>query len=327
MGWSSVWGSGSAWIDYLIPIPVAGGALHVPSFVVGGLIVWNMPSANAKTVGSLRALLFGTALAGLLLLLRLEDLLLALQTHSSRPGTMWQENPLGLFVLSDALVALVFTAAANQGPWLRAEFATVMLLLLPPAIPVGMVFKYSSGSEPFRQVASRQGPTRSDEIILVYTHLNVGAPDFHARAEAWAAPLHPRLSINSDDVAILFTHNLDAARNFDATQVSTTLCLYEDGTQPLWAPGAGLEDCFDGHESFSERFSRAYAERPPVEPPDLKDYMARAGICTDVKPIPAGGETGGIELSSMRICRGLPETRAQLRLRYPQTAALQDAPV
>ncbi len=34
LGWRGVWGSGPALVDYLIPITVAGGALHVPSFVV-----------------------------------------------------------------------------------------------------------------------------------------------------------------------------------------------------------------------------------------------------------------------------------------------------
>jgi len=34
LGWRGVWGSGSALVDYMIPVPVAGGVLHVPSFAV-----------------------------------------------------------------------------------------------------------------------------------------------------------------------------------------------------------------------------------------------------------------------------------------------------
>ena len=52
------------------------------------------------------------ALAGvLLLLLRLDDILVAMRTHSSLIGSVWQANPLGLFVLSDALLALASVPA------------------------------------------------------------------------------------------------------------------------------------------------------------------------------------------------------------------------
>ena len=320
LGWQGVWGSGSALADYLIPIPVAGGVLHVPSFVVCGLIARNMPSASPKAVGQLRALLIGMALAGLLLLLRLDDILLAVRTDSALVGTLWQENPLGLFVLSDAIVALVLTMGANQGPWLRMEFTTLLLIVLPAALPVGFTAKTTSSGKPFRHGDSRQGSARNDEMNMVYTTLNVNDPDFRARALAWVAPMHPRLSVNSDDAAFLFTRNLDAARNFDTSQVVTTLCLYEDGTPPLWVSGAA--DCFANHVSFSERFSKAYAARPASEPPDLKHYLARVSVCHGVAPIPPNGDTGGVELSEMRICSRLPEARAQLVQKHPEVIPL-----
>lgn len=326
LDWHGVWGSGSALADYLIPLPVAGGVLHVPSFIVCGLIAANMPAASAQAVGRWRAVLIGMACAGVLLLLRLDELLLALHTQSSRTGSVWQENPLGLFVLCDALVALVLTVAATQGPWLRLEIGTLMLIAIPAALPLGWTMKYSTAGEPFRHGASRQGPARSDAMDMVYTRLDVNAPDFRARAEAWVAPLHPRLSVDSDDAAFLFTRDLDAARTFDTAHVATTLCLYEDGTPPKWVPGAGLEDCFDGHVSFSERFSQSYATRLGTEPPDLRDYMARISVCEGVKPIPTGGETQGVALAGMRICSRLGEAREALVRKYPQGASLPPAP-
>ena len=123
LGWKGVWGSGSALVDYLIPIPVAGGVLHVPSFVICGLVVMAMPAAGDSAAGRMRAFLVGMALAGILMLLRLDDLWLAMQTKSARVGSLWQDNPLGVFVLSDALMALAFTALASQRPWLRLEIA------------------------------------------------------------------------------------------------------------------------------------------------------------------------------------------------------------
>ena len=67
LGWKGIWGSGSALFDFLIPIPVAGGALHVPSFVVCGLIVLNMRFAEEESAARMRAFLIGAVLAGLLM--------------------------------------------------------------------------------------------------------------------------------------------------------------------------------------------------------------------------------------------------------------------
>jgi hypothetical protein len=325
LGWRGIWGSGGALTDFLIPIPVAGGVLHVPSFVICGLIVMAMPSAGEATAGRMRAFLIGMLLAGLLMLLRLDDLLLAWQTQSRHVGSLWQENPLGLFVLSDALMALAFTALASQRPWLRIEIASLLLVLLPIALPLGMVMKYSPAGQPFLPGAGRPGPTRTDAIELVYTSLDVDSAGFRSRAEAYVASMHPRRSINSDDMAVLFTPNLNAARAGDKSAAKATLCLYEDGTPSRFLPGDASAECFESHVSFSERFEQAYAARPAGEPADIKGYMARRAVCAGVKPIGPDGSTGGLELSSMRLCSRLDEARTALRARYPESAAMLDA--
>lgn len=107
-----------------------------------------------------------------------------------------------------------------------------------------MVQKYSPAGEAFMQGGARQGHARGDAIEMVFTSLNVNAPDFRARAEAWAAARHPRLSVDSDDTAFLFTSNLHAARRFDTSKAATTQCLYEDGTPPRWLAGQKYTECF-----------------------------------------------------------------------------------
>lgn len=325
LGWKGVWGSGSALTDYLIPIPVAGGVLHVPSFVICGVVVMALPAAGDSAAGRMRAFLFGMAAAGFLMLLRLDDMWLAWQTHSTRVGSLWQENPLGLFVLSDALMALVFTALASQRPWLRIEIASLLLVLLPMTLPLGMTMKFSPASQPFLPGASRPGPTRTDAIEMVFTSLDIDSAEFRARAEAHVARMHPRFSVNSDDMAVLFTRNLDAARAGDKSAAQATLCLYEDGTPSRFLPGDASAECFESHVSFSERFEQAYAARPAGEPPDIKGHMARRSVCAGVRPVGPDGNTGGLELSSMRLCSRLDEARATLRARYPEAAAMLDA--
>ncbi|MBL8383809.1 MAG: hypothetical protein JNM90_12070 [Burkholderiales bacterium] len=319
LGWRGIWGSGSAFVDYLIPLPVAGGALHVPSFVLAGVAVAMLPAAGSAAAARLRALLAGTALAGVLLLLDLGELGLAAATGATPAGSLWQQNPLGLFLACDAATALVCAALAPQRPWLRADAASAALALAPLALPLGLVLGASGtgAAADFLPGASRDGAVRGDAIALVFTRLDTQAPDFRARAEAWAAPLHPRLSVNSEDVAILFTRDLDAARRFEADRAAATLCLYEDGTPARWLAGSRADDCFDGHVSFSERLAAAYAARPDGEPAELRTYAARAAVCVGVTPLPASGDTGGLELAPARICSGLPEARAALKARFP----------
>ena len=69
LGWQGVWGSGSALVDYLIPLPVAGGALHVPSFLCCGLAVARLPSLGLVGASRVRAALIGVTLVGVLWLL------------------------------------------------------------------------------------------------------------------------------------------------------------------------------------------------------------------------------------------------------------------
>jgi hypothetical protein len=323
MGWAGVWGSGSALGDYLFPIPVAGGVLHVPSFLVCSAIVWNMPKVSALAVGHMRAFLLGVALAGVLLLLKVDAIWLSYKTQSSFPIGIWQSNPLGLFFLSDALVATLLTLGATRDG-MRLTVVSLMLVVLPAGLPMLASMQYSSAGKDFLPGARRQGLARSDEVNMVFTSLDINNLEFLRRAEEWVGPSHPRFSSGSDDAAYMFTRNLDAARNFDTSKVVKTLCLYEDGTPATWISGAASDDCFESHVSFSDRFQSAYAARPAVEPVDLKDYMSRKDICVGVKTIGPSGDTGGIELSGMRICNQLQELRESLLKKYPEVAALRD---
>lgn len=323
MGWSSVWGSGSALGDYLIPIPVAGGALHVPSFLVCGAILLNMAKVSALAAGHMRAFLLGVALAGVLLLLKVDAIWLAYKTQSSLPIGIWQSNPLGLFFLSDALVATILTLGATRGG-MRLNVVSLILVVLPAGLSILSSIQYSSAGKDFLPGSGRQGLARGDEVNMVFTSLDMNKSDFQRRAEEWVGPRHPRFLLDNDDSAYMFTRDLDAARRFDTSKVVKTLCLYEDGTPATWISGAASDECFESHVSFSDRFHSAYAARPAAEPVDLKDYMSRKDICVGVKTIGPTGDTGGIELSGMRICNQLQELRKSLQKKYPEVAALRD---
>ncbi len=321
-GWRGVWGGTSALGDYLIPVPVAGGMLHVPSFIVCALVVVHMPGLSLVGAARLRALLIGLALAGLTLLLKSDRIALALWAGSGMPVNIWDKNPLGLFLFSDAVLALLFTLAAPQRPRLLPELASLALVLLPPVALLAVVLQHSHVGAPFLPGAGRAGVVRGDDMRIVFTSLDVEAADFRNRALDYAQRVHPRQSVNSDDVAVLFTPDLEQARRFDTTRVALTLCLYEDGTPPRWLRGSAAASCFDDHASFTEKFAAAYQARVDVQPRELRHYLARKDVCAGVARASDGTGGQGDALSHVSICATLERTRDELRARFPGAPGL-----
>ena len=85
LGWKGIWGSGSAFADYLIPVPVAGGVLHMPSFVAVSLILFSQPWVG-RLGGHVRGILLAGALVGIATLLDLDKLQLAATTDMMAAG-------------------------------------------------------------------------------------------------------------------------------------------------------------------------------------------------------------------------------------------------
>ncbi|MCW5576451.1 MAG: hypothetical protein KIT13_10195 [Burkholderiales bacterium] len=323
LGWRGVWGGGSAFTDYLIPIPVAGGALHVPSFLVATVAVMLLPTLGAAGAVRVRALLIGMALAGVLYLLNLQPILAALKTGAAWPS-LWEANPLGLFLLSDALLALLFTAAVPR-PWLRVDLAALVLVLLPVALPLSMALPRVGALAEVKFTAGpgQHGDARGDEMLMVHTTFDPAAPDFRRHAEAWAlqpqSMVHPRFHVSAETMALLFTRDAEAGRRSGRDKAEATLCLYEDDTPPRWLPGAG--DCFSGHENFSGQVARAAAARPAEEPAELRSHLAAVELCAPFRdrPVPEGQ---GLQLTRGLICAGLPRERERLRRKFPDDPRL-----
>ena len=117
LGWRGVWGGGGAFGDYIIPIPVAGGAMHVPSFVVLAVVVF----ANRRRTEAGRSFLplfaFCIAAAGLAAMLDFDRLNSWLFTDYEPSGSPFRfdSNPFFLFVTTDALWAGIYSAHDRQG--------------------------------------------------------------------------------------------------------------------------------------------------------------------------------------------------------------------
>ena len=283
LGWKGVWGSGSALADYLIPLPVAGGALHAMTFAAVSALLLSQKSWHARLQGLARGVLLGLALCGLALLLDLPAIHQAAGTDATLGRLPWQKNPLGLFLLTDSLIAQLFVGAFNgRSPAGAREWGESLAaaVLLPALAAAALVAQDARTGKSFVLQGARPGPQRGDEELIVYSTLPVSSPAFRAQAEAFAAQWHPAKSVNSEDTAVYFLSSLQAARLRDPKQAQLTYCMYEDGTPARWLSGAG--DCFSQHESFSERLARFLDAQDRRLPMPERLRLASEQACRDL---------------------------------------------
>jgi hypothetical protein len=303
LGWKGVWGSGSALADYLMPIPVAGGVLHLATFAGVSVLLASQKAWPAPLPGLARGALLGLSLCGLALLLDLAPIVQAFTTDAALQRLPWQQNPLGLFLLTDSLIAQLFVGAfggrspADARDW---GLSLAAALLLPAIASAALVTQDSRHGQSFLFQGTRAGTARGDESIFVYTALPVASPSFRAQAEALAAQWHPSRDLNAEDTAVHFFTSLQAAKRLDAKQAVLTYCLYEDGTPAQWQPGAG--DCFSQHENFAERLARLLEAQDRQLPMQDRLRHARAQACEGraLPPDPLGG------LSVTQFCKASP---------------------
>ncbi len=296
LGWRGVWGSGSALVDYLIPIPVAGGALHVPSFVLLLVLVAWGPQLSAKAAGRARALALGAALTGAVLLV---------------PPPEWRlsQNPLGLFIVVDAVVALLSLLGAPRQPGLRLEAGALLALLAVPALATLVVWRSLGLGESFVSGAA----TQSDDRALVSVNVEVRGDITHAglrqRAQEWAMTLHdPAMKMGPEVTALRF-------KGRETGAAGAVLCLYEDGTPARWLPDGG--DCLQGFTTFAARLAVHASALPPGVPREVREHLAARAACAEIG-WKSAHPISPMTYSADEACMALQRRGEFLVKRYPQ---------
>lgn len=286
LDWNGIWGAGNAFADYLIPVPIAGGFLHLPSFVLVSSILLTQPWTG-KPGGYERGALLAGALVGVATLLDLNELQLSASTDAGG-GWSWQEQPLGLFIVTDFLIAQLFVGAfGGRWPTGGKEWATSLALVLAiPLIYSAMSLQADPRQRnPLVHTGSRPGEVRGDESVFYYSKLPPSSDEFRQAASAVLERHDPRNNINVEDIAIHFFDSLASAQSQDSNRAVYTVCIYQDGTAASWYHGSA--DCFRDHESFSERLEAAYAAQDSGLPQDVRIWLARRAACTGRKPLVA----------------------------------------
>jgi hypothetical protein len=289
LGWKGIWGSGGAFTDYLIPVPVAGGVLHLPSFIVVSMVLATQPWAG-RLGGCVRGLLLAGAAVGIATLLDLDKLQLAVTTDMAG-GRFWQQQPGGLFILTDCVIAQFFLGTSGgRSPQGRKEWSMslIAVLVIPVAYSLASLKADPRQQRPFVHAGTVPTGNRGDESVFIYSKLPPGSAEFRQAAIDVMAQYDPRNNINAEDIAIHFFDSFASTQARDRGAARYTVCLYQDGTPATWNPGSF--DCHASHESFTERVQKVLDTQDPALPRDVRFWLARRDTCAGRKPLaaPAG---------------------------------------
>jgi hypothetical protein len=313
LGWNGIWGTGSAFWDSLIPFPTTGGFLHLPSIAgCAALIAWRKAGVEPFATLS-RPLATGIALAGVALMLDIADLHLAATTDVA-PYHLLTANPLGLFLLSDGVLAQLWLPRLDRARRGAGWLAAGLLAALAPACLVGCVAYRQAPSAHDRLLRgmSWEGPARGDEIVTVYSSIGFVPAELEAelRADPMRLALPPEQHENAEDQAIYFFDSLSATRERRLDGARLAWCRYEDGTPSHWVDDGA--ECFADHVSFAERWEQLRDGTDPELSPDVRSFVARRLACANVVLAP-GAEYSGV--AAQRRCTELPRLREELLAR------------
>ena len=284
-GWSGIWGGGSAFVDYIIPIPVAGGSLHVPSFIalaIFTVVVSKMHTPASRFMAPLIFSVFAITLAAMLEFDRLSAWLFTDYQPAASPLRL-DANPLFLFIASDAFWGGVYALKKCQAAPLKSWIAVpVMPVLMVVAV---LFFQQASGPR-FEVGTGFPGSERGEPTRMVYT----SSPYDKALFQAWLEERSysfPWNNINVEHEAIIFTRSMQTikwgVRDSEVIQgpdTIATFCLYEED-ESITAH-QGYHDCFADREVFEETIARLLVTEAPGLGRDIDNWYANIRLCDDV---------------------------------------------
>ncbi|MCP5270847.1 MAG: hypothetical protein H6932_06410 [Burkholderiaceae bacterium] len=298
-GWRGIWGTGSAGLDFLLPLPISGGALHVPSWLLGAGLVVLRQSAGGTGARWGRIGALAMAASGAVLLVDMNDVALALGTDAPWPSVrrLLSANPLGLFLLVDGLLAALWPGAPRAAAPARRRMAGLGLAMVPPVLLAAALWQQAPVSRhDLLPGAALYGPSRGDETVALFTTLPMQPAVLAAAVARRGSPMPPDQDLNVQDQAIMFFDSHDAAQRLDVARARLTWCRYEDGTPERWIDGAG--DCFSDHQNFSERLAAAHDNIAAGHTRPVHLFLARASVC---RAQPSAEECAGLDRARDRL--------------------------
>ncbi|WP_405240584.1 hypothetical protein [Lentisalinibacter orientalis] len=287
LGWTGIWGTNSAFLDYLIPSTVTGGFLHLPSFAVGVLAVRYLRNSNegsrSRWVGAIAATVM---LSALVLQIDFRELNLWLYTDYEPHGFPidFEGTAVFLFVASDAFWVLIYAIARGAAPSLAQS---ALAPIIPVAVIAFNVLGYQSqGVEPghvFHYGYSMRGEQQGQDQAWVYTPTAYDEALFRKWLEESEQVRAPWNSPTAQHLAVYFVDSMDSIKRLgrdDTEHVVATLCLYEEDRSVV--AHEGMADCFSTRPTLVQRVVQLRDQNPTGLGPEIDQWYAYALLCADV---------------------------------------------
>ena len=304
LGWKGIWGAGSAFLDALIPVPVAGGVLHLPSFVIAAFTILS-EKRLLHPLKNLIPLIAACVFVGMLSFQIDFDRLLAYFFTDYRPSgspLRLDSNLLFLFITSDAFWVFFYTAIV-KGRRPPSRLWTVLIIV--PFCVVGLVsLKYKLSGPKFKIGGTFPGDQRGQEIRLVYTSSGYNEKVLLDWFDSKGYLSRPWANPNTEHSAVYFTTSMQAIKwgKRDLITPDTTvatICLYEqDKSMQLHK---GMVDCFSGKETTAQKLERLTEANPTGFEKRIDYWHAQVVLCKDVQ-LPEGYVS---DIALFSICRSV----------------------
>ena len=284
LGWSGIWGTGSALVEYLIPLPVAGGVFHVPGLIVSAAALKILDTDNSRTNMFISYGAFALLIIMLTLHIDFARLYSWLTTDYKPSGSpiRFDSNAIYLFLLTDAFWVWLYSVIKGQR---FNKIHLTILFALPPILLLSLSAGQAFTGPNFEIGGSKPEKNRGQESQYIFTTASYNK----ALLLAWldeknylGTPWH---NPNTEHVAIIFTNSMQLIkwRKFDeinAENTIATVCRYEeDQSQTIHE---GLYDCFSGQETLRMRLDKIIANNPTGFHPWVDDWYARSLLCDKV---------------------------------------------
>ncbi|MEL6870548.1 MAG: hypothetical protein AAFO81_12170 [Pseudomonadota bacterium] len=280
--WPALWGSGSALVDYLLPLPLTGGVIHLPSFAVF-VAVLVIAERWPRRVPNLPAIAFCVCALAISLQIdfaRLNDVVFT-DLQSSKP-VKFGRNPLWLFIASDTFWLGVWALTKR----IRTMPKTWFAIPLAPLAVIGVsALRYVAAPAQFEAGTPVAASIAGQQQQLVYTNSDFDetalrdwlAQSSHTRP--WATP-------NAQHAAIYFVRSRNKVAHGDFADLHNsdtiaTLCLYEEDKRT--DVHAGYRDCFAGRQTLVQRLNQARAKVPARVDRDFSKWYAQLAVCEGLR--------------------------------------------
>ena len=318
LGWSGIWGSGSAIIEYLIPLPVAGGVFHVPGFIVSVFLLKIMDQENLLLKRYISYAAFSVLIMMLALHIDFERFYAWLTTDYQPHGSpiRFDSNTVYLFVSTDAFWIWVYSQLKG------ISFGRIDLFIITfiPPVVLGLqyVTKNTSGPE-FYIGGTSIGEQRGQQARYVFTTADYNEKLLLNWLEDTNSLGSPWLNVNTEHEAVIFTNSLQPIKwhRFDEinhTNTIATVCSYEnDKSRTIHK---GVYDCFDGKVTTAQQLQQLTNNHPTGFDTVIDYWYARTLLCDGVR-IPTDRQRRDVVLYD--ICINLSEGLDRELIKIEQT--------